>query len=217
VAPSFLHDQVLYAEALLDLFQATGESDYLRQAVEVSRVMLREFRQDSRKALTDRLATSGDPPELGLPVWDIEDNGRAALMLISLAELSGDESFRREAEEILLDFWPSYEEYSHFAGAYARAVYSLENPPLMMIVVGRQTDLRIVALREEAHRVKVGWKLVEPVDPERDRERLEKSGFPHDMPPAAYICYGSVCSLPVEEPGDLASRVAEFLDHLKEP
>ena len=99
-----LEDYAFFVQGLLDLFEATSEVAWLGEAVRLSGVMIDDFEDGesggfylSTEAVPARLKESYDGPTPS-------GNSVAALNLIRLAEMTGDEKFRRVAEKTLKYF-----------------------------------------------------------------------------------------------------------------
>ncbi len=104
--PAFLEDYAALVMGLLELHAATGDSSYLAGADHHAREMLRLFGTTSG-GLYD---VGGDDQQLPVRMMGGSDgvipaaNGLAALAIISLASLTGEETFRTRAEEIVRAF-----------------------------------------------------------------------------------------------------------------
>ncbi len=104
-----LEDYAFFTQGLLDLFEATSEPRRLAEAVRLGRAMIEVFEDNqnggfylTEEAVPARLKESYDGPTPS-------GNSVAAVDLVRLAELTGDEEFRRHAERALKSFSPDVE------------------------------------------------------------------------------------------------------------
>jgi hypothetical protein len=105
--PGYLDDHAFMADALLDLYETTGEPRRLEEAEELADALLRLF-EDHRgggffftaEADEDLLARTKRPFDQTIP----SGNGRAALVLVRLAEATGEAHYLRAAERTLETF-----------------------------------------------------------------------------------------------------------------
>ena len=130
-------------------------------------------------------------------------------MLTRLAILTGEEAYRRRAEAIV----------ETFAGEVARNFFPLATllnnielltKPLQVAVAGNRGDPAFEALLRAVYGVSLPNRIVLAVP--------QGSSLPADNPafgkalvdgkPAAYICEGPVCSLPVTDPNTLLETLA---------
>jgi uncharacterized protein YyaL (SSP411 family) len=100
--PGFLDDYAFLAAALLDLFEVTGNADYLKTGIELTRHGLSEFWDSGEGGF---FSTSARAPDLMLRLKDDYDgaepagNSVAADVLLRLAHLTGEEEFKDRADK----------------------------------------------------------------------------------------------------------------------
>jgi uncharacterized protein YyaL (SSP411 family) len=106
----YLDDYAFMIQAQLDLFETTGEARWLRQAIELQTTLDAHFwdasgggyfltPDDGEKLLVREKPDSDGAEPAG--------NSVAILNLLRLAELSGDDAYRRRAEQALSTFAPT--------------------------------------------------------------------------------------------------------------
>ncbi len=147
------------------------------------------------------------PGRLAMREKPIEEGAAAAELLLRLATLTGDESWRECALRVLRGFVSEYRQWGQFAAAYGSAVARALSEPRLVVVVGPDQDPVAKAL----------WQIAQASDdpngsrqwlmPGRDDERLSALGYPPDRA-AAYVCVGTVCSAPIAAPAGLAAELA---------
>ncbi len=107
--PGFLDDYAMFASALLDLFEATFETSYLKTAIELARAALTRFEDSAPGGF---FSTEERTPDLLLRMKDdydgAEPSGNSVMteLLFRLAHLTGNEGFRMSAERSLRAFTP---------------------------------------------------------------------------------------------------------------
>jgi uncharacterized protein YyaL (SSP411 family) len=96
----------------------------------------------------------------------------------------------------------------HFAAGYAKAVDMLLNPPAVVNIVGSGEGAQ--ALHRAALALVAPSRVVQVLNPARDKKRLATLYLPPEPDPAAYVCVGTVCSAPVVSPDALDETVREM-------
>jgi uncharacterized protein YyaL (SSP411 family) len=214
--PASVDDYANLCRAALALYEATGESAYLGQARAWVSVLDRHywddaegsgyfFAADDTGGLIARAKTAADA---AVPAG----NGTMVGVLARLAILTGEDAYRRRAEAIL----------ATFGGEVARNFFPLATlinnaeflvKPTQIVLVGESGDAALAALRGAVERVSLPNRVLLNLTPD--------ATLPTDHPafgkglaggkPAAYVCEGPVCSLPLTEPRALL----EMLDALR--
>jgi hypothetical protein len=209
-AGEYVEDHAFFAQALLDLFEATQDAAYLERAQQVVRVAMQRF-QDANAALRDRPRDAPvDAQPLGDPHYPIADsptpsaNGTMALVLLRLG-------WHDEAARIVNAFAASAERLNTAAATYMRAVSWLTAPISTVVVVSRDpsdVDLWHAALRTYRPRTLSRRFLAGAVP--LDALPPELRAMVSSEAPRAYLCAGSVCAAPVSEADALRELLAEF-------
>jgi hypothetical protein len=136
----------------------------------------------------------------------IEDGAVAADALLRLAALTGDDTWRQSAVRGLEGFVGEYRQWGQFAAAYASAVARALTEPLVVTVAGPASDRTAEALWKVARGSTDPAISLHRVDPSSDGERLGQLGFPDRT--AAYVCVGTTCSAPIDDPAALERELA---------
>jgi len=221
--PGFLNDYVWVAQALLQAFQVTGDSRYLRTARELMDRALQTFWDSGGGGFFDLRPDPTAVGSLKRPSKSFEDtdmpspNATAAIVLDELAYLTNIDVYHQRADQLLQAFAGKASEYGRFAAGYALAVDLHLHPPAHAVIIGSRSDPRTRALWEAALRAFRPGKIVAAYDPAVVK--------PADLPPPvasalrntqavgvpqAYVCVGTACSLPTTEPTAVAKLVATF-------
>jgi uncharacterized protein len=203
-----LADQAHTTKALLDAHEVTGDSMYLDGAMELARLMLDRFVDRENGGFFDVWDEVQDVGRLKDRQKSIQDNTVCAEVFLRLYHLTRDEDYRTIAQGTLEAFVSGYPHMGYFAAGYARQVDTLLNPPVEVNIVGEA--YAAAELQRAALMLDVPSRVVQLLDPARDAERLAGLSLPAQPAPAAYACFGTMCSAPVMEPAGIAEAVREM-------
>ncbi len=198
--PMLLTDLASLLAAQVDLYEAgagTGALDFAKQVAE----KLLALEDAPNGGFFDALERQA-PGRVSRPDRPIEDNAMAADALLRLATLTGEERWRETAIRALRAFAGQYHEWGQFAAPYARAVARALAEPLRIVVTGEATDARANALWRQALACDDAARVLERLDPTRDRGRMEALGYVATGV-AAYVCVGTLCSAPIADANEL--------------
>jgi len=212
--PANVDDYANLCRAALALYEATLEKVYLDHARQWIDVLDRHywdggaggyfFAADDTPGLIARAKTAADA---AVP----SGNGTLVGVLIRLAILTGDESYRERAEAIV----------RAFAGEVRRNFFplatlinnaELAQKPVQIVLVGERTDAAFHALRRAISAVSLPNRVVialapgetlSPNHPAAGKSLVEGK-------PAAYVCDGPVCSLPIVVSQQLVDALAKL-------
>ena len=224
----YLSDQVHALGGFLNLYQATGDSETLQTAIQVVESIQRLFGA-SGGGYHDVCDISSNPEPMMRPVKPVLENSLLAEALIRLSCLTGLQDLEQRARDTLSLFWgvapgSSYlgppglrrmeedEEvlYLPAAPVWAKAWDMLQRGPVHFVLVGSSSDRRTRPLLKSALRVYAPHKVVQVLDPQNDKDRVEDLGFPVDGPPALYVCMSGMCMAPVYTPAQVRSLASEL-------
>jgi uncharacterized protein YyaL (SSP411 family) len=203
-----LGDQAHTAKALLDAHEVTGDSKYFERAIELSRLMLDRFVDRENGGFYDVWDEVEDVGRLRDRQKSIQDNTVCAEVFLRLHHLTREEDYRTIAHGTLEAFVGAYPHMGYFAAGYARQVDTLLNPPAEVNIVGDSTST--AELQRAALSLDVPSRVVQLLDPARDGDRLEALSLPPNPAPAAYVCFGTMCSAPLTETASIGDAVREM-------
>jgi uncharacterized protein YyaL (SSP411 family) len=212
--PASVDDYANLCRAALALHEATGDEKLLTQARDWVTTLDRYywdeaeggyyFAANDTQGLIARAKTAADS---AVPAG----NGTLVGVLIRLAILTGEEAYQRRAEAIV----------ETFAGEVARNFFPLAtllnnaellSKPLQIVVSGECDDPAFKSLLRAVYGVSLPNRVVITLPP--------GGSLPADHPasgkglvdgkPAAYVCEGPVCSLPVTEAETLLDTLARI-------
>jgi uncharacterized protein len=201
----FLEDCAFLADALITVYEASGEPSYLGVAREMADDALRRFEDGG--VLYD---TASDAEPLVVRPRTVDDNpipaGQSMLAsaLLRLAALTGDLQYRARAEEILEPFAAVAARSPLAVSRLAIAMDRALAPSREVAIVGAATDPRTQALLSIAHarwlpNAVLAWGG-------GDVALLADRGAV-DGAPAAYVCENFACQMPVTDPDELATAL----------
>jgi len=212
--PATVDDYANLCRAALALHEATLEPAYLDQAHAWVAVLDKHywdaagggyfFAADDTEGLIARAKTAADS---AVPAG----NGTLVGVLTRLAILTGDDTYRRRAEAIV----------ETFSGEVGRNFFPLATllnnielaaKPLQIVLAGRPDDTVLTELRRAAYQVSLPNRVVAVAPPGTE--------LPADHPahgkglvagkPAAYVCEGPVCSLPLTDSDALTEHLKQL-------
>jgi uncharacterized protein YyaL (SSP411 family) len=210
--PSSVDDYANLCRAALALYEAKGDERFLKQACDWVAILDRHYWDESgggyffaakdTEGLIARTKTAADS---AVPAG----NGTMVGMLTRLAMLTGDEGYRRRSEAIV----------ETFSGELARNFFPLATllnnaellgKPLQIVIVGRAEDRG--ALLRAVYGASLPNRVVLKVSPEHELPQSHPAfgkGLV-DGKPAAYVCEGPVCSLPLTDSDALTEHLKQL-------
>lgn len=206
-----LEDYADVAEGLIALYTVTGEDRWVTTASDLLAVAVARF-GDGSGGFYD---TADDAEALFRRPQDPTDNstpsGQFALAaaLLSHAALTGDTGRREAARAALAPVTTLASRYPRFGGWGLAAGEALLAGPVEVAVVGADDDPRTGALHETALRSPgAGTVVARGVPDAPPAVPLLEDRTLVDGAPAAYVCRGFVCRMPVTTPDALVTELA---------
>ena len=205
--PASVDDYANLCRAAVALYEATGDETFLSQARDWIAVLDRYYWDEAEggyffaakdtEGLIARAKTAADS---AVPAG----NGTLVGVLTRLAILTGEEAYSRRAEAIV----------GTFSGEVARNFFPLATllnnvelleKPLQIVIVRERNDPLFQSLLRAVYNVSLPNRVVLTLPPGAS---LPASNPAHgkglvDGKPAAYICDGPICSLPISDPDSL--------------
>ena len=206
----YLDDYANLVEQLLALYQATGEREWLDEAVIYNDAMLEQFWNREQAVF---FLTGKEHEKLVTPVRDVYDNATpagssvAVLNLLKLAILTGNMEYRSIAETNLESMHLPLTRYPNGFGYLLGAADFYLGPVKEIAVVGDLKSGETRRLLEVVHGRFLPNKVVAILDPNDadgagDLPLLEGKTLVKGRP-AAYVCENYTCKAPVTEPSQL--------------
>jgi hypothetical protein len=198
------------ALAWLDACEHFGREVYLQRAETLTRFTDNALRDDDGRYYDTVAAPEavGRLRQRGKPFCE---NVAAAEAHLRLYRLTGQEAYRRMAQQTLAALVPYYPDLGFEAARFALVIDRFLRRPLLVTVVGEGEDLARQELLRAARRAYAPNKTVQAVDPVWEPDRLTRLGYPAEPAPAAYICLGTLCARPTADADELLAQAQAML------
>src|SRR5262245_57609654 len=210
----FLEDHALLADGLLALYEATFEPRWLLEARALADTMLARFWDDAIAGFYD---TAADHEALVVRPRDTGDNATpsgnsaAADVLLRLALIFDDATYRERAETVLGGLAPFMARYPTGFGRYLAAAEFALATPKEIALVGDPAAADMQALLDIIFRPLLPNKVVvlrAPSDkPSPIPSPLLEGRTQIDGKATAYVCENYACRLPVTDAASLAEQL----------
>jgi uncharacterized protein len=214
--PGFLEDYALLADGMLALYEATFDSRWLQTAKSLANDMLADFWDDSIGGFYD---TAANHEQLIVRPRDTGDNATpagnsaAADVLLRLAIIFDDPTYRARAETVLGSLAPFLARYPTGFGRYLAAAEFALATPKEIALVGAPDAEDTRALSDAIFRPFRPHKVVllrqpggepPPIDSPLLAERVQIDGKA-----TAYVCENYACRLPVTDAAALREQLGD--------
>jgi len=210
--PAVLDDYANMSRAALMLYEITGERAYLAQAEAWVAIADTHYWD---KDGSGYFLSADDTTDVIQRAKTIHDNatpngnGTMAEVLARLYYFTGNDAYRARAEELIRTF--TNDKVQALVGSPSLLMaYEVLESAVQTVIVGPPGDARTRALLEAAFTASQPNRVLIQIPP--------GSGLPAGHPaagkgmtdgqPAAYVCVGPTCGLPVTEPQALVERLA---------
>ncbi len=214
---AYLEDHAFLLEALLTLYEADFEVRWFETARDLADTMIERFGDPERGGF---FSTSADHEELIVRRKEVGDhpipsgNSAAALGLLRLAALTGERRYATAAEGVLALFSaPALEHPDSFAHMLRAIDFNLARVREVALIgelTGAGDSDASVGPLAAAIRAEHRPHLVLAAGPEgSERPPLLAGRTTLDGRAAAYVCEDFACRLPVADPAELRSQLAE--------
>jgi len=204
----YSEDYAFLIQALIDLYEATFEIEWLKEADDLHRRMIDQFWDEKNggfffagKENESLIARSKSPYDNATP----SSNSVAVFNLVRLGYLTGEESLKQKAEQILHLFYNFLSE--HPAGfSHMLSSLSLFFGPEEIGVIGSRNDPRTQSMLKEIYLTYLPNKILSLRDPQ---EPIKGNWFPFLIEkgttkvPTTFVCKGFTCLPPVRDEKEL--------------
>jgi hypothetical protein len=204
----YSEDYAFFIQALIDLYEATFELEWLKEAEELNRQMIHQFWDErdggfffSGKENESLIARSKSPYDNVIP----SANSIAVFNLIRLGYLMGEESLKQKAEQTLHLFYNFLDQHpSGFAQMLSGLSFFLN--PEEIGVIGSKNDLKTKSMLKEIYLAYLPNKILSLKDPQQETDGnwipflkdKEASGAP-----TTFICKNFTCLPPIKDEKEL--------------
>jgi uncharacterized protein YyaL (SSP411 family) len=213
----FADDYAFIIQGLLDLYEASFDSEWLKFAVELQETQDRLFFDDKNGGYFN---TSGKGSSVPLRLKDDNDSAEpagssvAALNLLRLAQFRNDDKLADRGRKTIDAFAPTL---THFASAMPQMLVALDyslGKPRQIVIAGKIDNDQTKALIREVNRHFIPSKILILADGGEAQKYLGENNeairamAPIDGKPAAYVCENFTCKAPVTDPKALRELLA---------
>jgi uncharacterized protein YyaL (SSP411 family) len=204
----YSEDYAFLIQALIDLYEATFEMEWLKEAEDLNRRMIHQFWDERNGGFfftgvenESLIARSKNPYDSAIP----SANSIAVFNLIRLGYLTGEESLKQKAEQILHLFHSFLDQHpSGFAQMLSGLSFFLD--PQEVGIIGSKNDLKTKSMLKEIYLAYLPNKILSLRDPQ---DSVEGSWFPFlrektvQEVPTTFVCKGFTCLPPVRNEKEL--------------
>jgi uncharacterized protein YyaL (SSP411 family) len=204
----YSEDYAFFIQALIDLYETTFETEWLKEAEDLNQRMVYQFWDESKggffftgKESESLIARSKNPYDNAIP----SANSIAVFNLIKLGYLTGEESFKEKAKQILYLFHNFLDQHpSGFPQMLSGLSFFLD--PQEIGIIGSRDDLKTKSMLKEIYLAYLPNKILSLRDPQ---EPIEGKWFPFltekgiQEVPTAFVCKGFTCLPPVRDEEEL--------------
>lgn len=205
---AYLEDYADFADGLIELFQVSGATKYLHEAIRLADLMIAEFWDQNAGGF---YFTGKSHEQLVMRSKDFYDNATpsgnsvAADVLLKLAAITGDEKYERYSVALLEIIAPQIVRYAPAFGRVLSAMDFYLNSTKEIVVVGEKGS----GLEKEVWRRYLPNKIVILAGAEPDESiPLLKGRTMINGGPTAYVCENYVCQKPSTTVGELAEHLS---------
>jgi uncharacterized protein YyaL (SSP411 family) len=210
--PDTLDDYACMARAALMLFQATGNAAYRAQGEAWVEIVEKHYRDGDRGGyfmpaddVTDVILRHKTAHDHATP----SGNGVLLHVFAILFHLTGKAVYRARAEALIAAFSGELERNALAMPVMMTGQFLLEDA-VQVVVSGDRADPRTEAL------IRAAWRAPQPdlvfqhvADPATLPDDHPAKGKAAKGAPAAFVCRGPVCSLPIADPAVLETEVGK--------
>ncbi|NWG03880.1 MAG: thioredoxin domain-containing protein [Syntrophaceae bacterium] len=204
----YSEDYAFFIQALIDLYEATFEIEWLKEAMELNQQMIYQFWDErqggfffSGKENESLIAHSKNPYDHVIP----SANSIAVFNLIRLGYLTGEASLKHKAEQILHLFYHFLDEHPSGFPQMLSGL-SLFLSPEEIGIIGSKKDLKTISMLKEIYFAYLPNKILSLKDPQ---EKTDVDWIPFlkeketSIRPTIFICKNFTCLPPIRDEKEL--------------
>ncbi|UFX47446.1 DUF255 domain-containing protein [Bradyrhizobium sp. 41S5] len=204
----FLGDTVAMGQALLDLYAATGNRDWLTAAVKAGDFAA-TFRDDAGGFFTSK-TPEGQAGVFARPAKLIDDQIQVARFMNMLNRYTGTDGTREQAAHAMRYLGAASSEMPRPMPGVLLADEELATEPTHVTIVGHKDDTRAQRLHAIARALPARYKRLEWLDLREGRLPNPDVDYPDLGEPAAFACSNRICSFPAFSAAELQANVAQM-------
>jgi uncharacterized protein len=217
---AYLDDYAFVIQGLLDLYAVTFEIRWLKLASELQRTQEALFWDSSNGGFFD---TTGKDLSILIRSKEVYDgaepsgNSVAALNLLRLSALLGDEAIRKQAEKTIQSFISTLHDAPQVMPQMLAAMDMFFGPPMQIVIAGQKSEKDTGRMISVIAGYYLPQRILFLAEGGAGEELLARSFHsikmmkPIDNKATVYVCENFVCELPTNDPQKLASILNQFL------
>ncbi len=206
---NWLADLVSVGLACLDAHLLTGDPEHLARAESLRALMDRDLADGDRPGYFDSPAAGGTLGRLAFRQKPLQANADAALFLFRLGTARDDRELVARARGLLGAFAEVASRFGLFGAAWGWAYTAMAAPALTGVVVTDDDPHAALPYRRAVYQLysaNTSMKAVDIMGPE-----AEDAGYDEEIAPALYLCRGTVCSPPIQDPAEVGNAFRALL------
>ncbi len=204
----FIGDTLAMGQAVLDLYAATGNRDWLRSAARAGDFVA-TFRDEAGGYFTSR-KSEGKTGVFAKPAKLLDDQVQVARFMNMLNRYYGNDGYREQASHAMRYLASASAEMMRPLPGVLLADEELAIEPTHMTVVGRKDDARAQTLHAFARALPARYKRLEWLDLREGNLPNPDVEYPDLGEPAAFACSNRICSFPSFNAEELAATVKQM-------
>ncbi len=208
----YLRDSSLYGDACIDLYMAANDEKYLDTAMEILLTVEKVFIRDG-VPIENPGAPGSKSIAISSFVDDVIPSGASALINIysKLYLYSGDSSYKEKAVEIFRRASKYIENVPQQYAAMITYIDTITNPSYQVaITYTAEEQEQALFLKNLWRKYWVGVTAASKPNPRSQILRELYRGKIWGEKPTYYICYGTACALPTQDPEEALRRFDEI-------
>jgi uncharacterized protein YyaL (SSP411 family) len=211
-AGPFLGDTLAMGQAFLALHEATGERRWLVHAEQAAEFLGGKFAaKDAGFVSSAAPSASASPAASPSPGFESPRNRGENIDVARFANLlfryTAKEAHRKLAEQAMRYVSTPEIAKKPFTSGVLLADLEMSSDPLHVVVVGKKSDAKALALFRAALALPSSYRRIEWWDPAEGPLPNADTEYPELDRPAAFACAGGRCSSPAYEAADVSVRV----------
>ncbi len=210
-AGPFLADTLAMAEALIELYVATGDTRWLIRAVKATDFINDNFKAEKVGYVAAR-TTSATTGVFKKAFVNTEENIQVARLSNLIHRYQGDQKYRDMAEYAMRYLTADkIVKQRRFLVGIILADNGLALEPPHITIVGGENDPKAKELHKAAQRLGLGYRRIDYWDPKTGPMLNPDITYPELEKAAAFACANKICSLPVFEPQKLDAALKRMM------
>jgi uncharacterized protein len=204
-AGPYLGDTLSIGQALLSLYNVTGDRHDLAAAVAAARYIAANFAPASPGTgfVTSRTATDAAYK----PHPDRDENIAVVRFFSLLSLATGDRGFHADAEEAMRYLASPQVALKPLSAGVLLANQDVTEAPIHVTILGSPTEPNFTALHAAALRSITSHELIETRDPSDPNPAPSTIAYPHLTRAALFLCTARACSSPIFQPDQVRARI----------